>query len=263
MNEITGNWYNVLNTLNAALSYPLGSFSQQLGLPVVTAVILGLIGALSPCQLSTNAAAIAYVNRHTGSMPSVGRSYGLSLAYILGKSTTYTLLGALAWMLGRGLSVLLLPIVEAVRVWLGPALIVMGMALLGGLPWRRMVGARLSSRLEERIGERGGILAAYLLGAAFALAFCPTLFWLFFGLLAPLIIASTAGLLFPALFAIGTAIPILLLTPLIGTGHGRWQVGARRLRTSGRVVNLVAGIVFLLAGLNDTFLYLLPTVFKS
>ena len=84
MNEITGNWYNVLNTLNAALSYPLGSFSQQLGLPALTAVILGLIGALSPCQLSTNAAAIAYVNRQTGSMPSVGRSYGLSLAYILG-----------------------------------------------------------------------------------------------------------------------------------------------------------------------------------
>ena len=82
-------------------------------------------------------------------------------------------------------------------------------------------------------------------------------------MLAPLIIASGAGLLFPALFAIGTAIPILLLTPLIGAGRGRWQASARRLRASGRVVNLVAGIVFLLAGLNDTFLYLLPTVFRS
>jgi hypothetical protein len=31
------------------------------------------------------------------------------------------------------------------------------------------------------------------------------------------------GLLFPALFAIRTAIPVLLLTPLVGAQCGRWQ----------------------------------------
>jgi hypothetical protein len=77
------------------------------------------------------------------------------------------------------------------------------------------------------------------------------------------IIANPGGVLFPLLFATGTAVPLVLLTPLIGAGRGRWQVGARRLRTSGRVVNGVAGAVFLLAGLNDTFLYLLPTLLRS
>ena len=263
MQEIAANWYSFLNTLNAALSYPLGSFSDQLGLPAVTAIILGVIGALSPCQLSTNAAALAYVNRQTTGAPAIVKSYGLALGYILGKATTYTLLGALAWGLGQGLNALLLPVVQGVRQWLGPALILMGLALLGWLPWRRTVGARLSFWLEERVGERGGPLAAYLLGMAFALAFCPTLFWLFFGLLVPLILANSAGVLFPALFAAGTAVPILLLTPLIGAGRGRWQAGARRLRAGGQVVNAVAGVVFLLAGLNDTFLYLLPTVLRS
>ena len=263
MEQIASNWYSFLNTLNAALSYPLGNFSDQLGLPAVTAVILGLIGALSPCQLSTNAAALAYVNRQTGGAPSITRSYRLTLAYILGKATTYTLLGALAWALGQGLNALLLPIVQGVREWLGPALIIMALALFGWLPWRRTVGVRLSTWIEARVGERGGPLAASLLGMAFALAFCPTLFWLFFGLLVPLTLASTTGLLFPALFAAGTAVPILLLTPLIGAGRGRWQAGARRLRAGGRVVNVVAGVVFLLAGLNDTFLYLLPAVLRS
>ena len=263
MEQIASNWYSFLNTLNAALSYPLGSFSDRLGLPVVTALILGIIGALSPCQLSTNAAALADINRQTGGELSLSRSYGLALAYILGKATTYTLLGALAWALGQGLNALLLPVVQSVREWLGPALILIGLALLGWLPWRRTVGARLSFWLEGRIGERGGPLAAYLLGLAFALAFCPTLFWLFFGLLVPLILSNAAGVLFPALFAAGTAVPIVLLTPLIGAGRGRWQAGARRLRSGGRVVNVVAGVVFLLAGLNDTFLYLLPTVLWS
>src|SRR2546421_9801794 len=104
MEQITQAWYSFLNTLNAALSYPLGSFSDQLGLPAVTALILGLIGALSPCQLSTNAAALAYVNRRTDESRSLQPTYGLALAYILGKATTYTLLGALAWALGQGLN---------------------------------------------------------------------------------------------------------------------------------------------------------------
>ena len=263
MDQIALNWYNFLNTLNAAWSYPLGSFSDQLGLPALTAVILGVIGALSPCQLSTNAAAIAYVNRQTSGAPSIAKSYGLALAYILGKATTYTLLGALAWALGQGLNALLLPVVQGVRQWLGPALILMGLALLGWLPWRRTVGARLSFWLEQRIGERGGLLSGYLMGMAFALAFCPTLFWLFFGLLTPMILANSGGIIFPALFAAGTAVPILLLTPLIGAGRGRWQAGARRLRAGGRMVNVIAGMVFILAGLNDTFLYLLPTMLRS
>ena len=263
MEEIAQNWFSFLNTLSATLSYPLGNFSTQLGLPAVTAVILGLIGALSPCQLSTNAAALAYVNRQTGAALSLSRRYGLVLAYVLGKATTYILLGALAWALGQGLNALLIPVVQEIRQLLGPALILMGLVLLGWLPWRRTVGGHMSRWLEQRVGDRGGPLAAYVLGAAFALAFCPTLFWLFFGLLVPLILANPGGVLFPALFAAGTAVPLLLLTWLIGVGPRRWQTGARRLRAGGRVVNVVAGVVFLLAGLNDAFLYLVPAVLRS
>lgn len=261
MQELAAHWYSLLNTLNAALSYPLGSFSDRLGVPAITAIVLGIIGALSPCQLSTNAAALAYVNRQTTGAPSIITSYQLALNYILGKATMYTLLGGLAWMLGQGLNALLLPVVQSIRQWLGPALMLMGFTLLGWLPWRRTLGTRLSFWLEVQVGERGGPLAAYLIGAAFALAFCPTLFWLFFGLLVPLILANPAGIFFPMLFAAGTAAPILLLTPLIGAG--RWQAGARRLAVGGRAIHMVAGVVFLLAGLNDTFLYLLPAVLHS
>ena len=144
MEQIAASWYSFLNTLNAMLSYPLGNFSQQLGVPAVTAVVLGLIGALSPCQLSTNAAALAFVSRRTSGAPTTARTSGLALAYVLGKATSSTALGVFAWALGRGLNALLLPVVQDVRLILGPALILIGLALLGWLPWRRTVGARLS-----------------------------------------------------------------------------------------------------------------------
>lgn len=262
MEEIVQRWFGILNTLSAALSYPLGEFSTQLGLPAVTAVVLGLIGALSPCQLSTNAAALAYVNRQISVTLALRQRYGFALAYVLGKATIYTLLGLLAWTLGQGLNVFLIPVVQGVRQLLGPILILLGLALLGWLPWRRTVGARLSLWLEQWVGRRGGVLAAYLLGAAFALAFCPTLFWLFFGLLVPLTLSNASGIVFPLLFALGTAVPLLLLTALLGAGYGHRQASMRYLRAGGRVVNVVAG-VFVLAGVNDTFLYLLPAILRA
>lgn len=262
MEEMAQRWFSFLNTLSAILSYPLGEFSTQFGLPAVTAVILGLIGALSPCQLSTNAAALAYINRQTGEGPTIRRSYQFAIAYLFGKATIYTLLGALAWALGQGLNTLLIPVVQGTRQLLGPALVLMGLALLGWLPWHHSVGTRLSHRLEQRVGKHSGMLAASLLGVTFAVAFCPTLFWLFFGLLVPLVLANPGGLLFPVLFAAGTAVPLLLLTSLIGVGGGCWQAGARRLRAGGWAVNVVAGAVFLLDGLNDAFLYLLPAVLR-
>ena len=47
------------------------------------AVIWGVIATLSTCKVSTNAAAIAYVNRQTDGAPSIAKSYGLALAYIM------------------------------------------------------------------------------------------------------------------------------------------------------------------------------------
>ena len=56
-------------------------------------------------------------------------------------------------------------------------------------------------------------------------------FWLFFGLLVPLILANPGGVLFPMLFAVGTAVPLLVLTGLIGAGCG--QVGGAACARAG------------------------------
>ena len=54
-----------------------------------------------------------------------------------------------------------------------------------------------------------------LLGVIFALAFCPYSGVLYFGMLMPLTISSSEGLLLPLVFAIATGIPVIIFAWLI------------------------------------------------
>ena len=58
--------------------------------PVVTALLLGLLTALSPCPLATNIAAIGYIGKHIESRKGV---FEQGLLYTLGRTIAYTLLG--------------------------------------------------------------------------------------------------------------------------------------------------------------------------
>jgi cytochrome c-type biogenesis protein len=60
---------------------------------------------------------------------------------------------------------------------------------LGAFQPNVSLGQRLSRWLEARVSHEG-IQGAFSLGIAVSLAFCPTLFWLFFGLLMPLALSS-------------------------------------------------------------------------
>jgi cytochrome c-type biogenesis protein len=136
---------------------------------------------------------------------------------------------------------------------LGPLMVVLGLHLLGLVRLNFAVGQGLADRLEARAGAGAG--GAFLLGAAFSFAFCPTLFLLFFGLTIPLALASSVGVVYPAVFALGTTLPLLLLADLIATATkaaGAYVTAGRR---AGRWLQPAAGLVLLLAGLNDTFTY--------
>jgi hypothetical protein len=45
-------WYAWLSQLNAALSEPLTTWSERLNIPVLTALLLGLLGSTAPCAAS-------------------------------------------------------------------------------------------------------------------------------------------------------------------------------------------------------------------
>ncbi|MBI4505974.1 MAG: sulfite exporter TauE/SafE family protein [Chloroflexi bacterium] len=250
MRELAASWYALLSTLNATVAGSLSTLAQSLDVPLAGALLFGLIGTTAPCQLTTNASALAYIARRAGDRRAVACS---ALAYLLGKALVYTLLGVAVILAGQQLAQGSIPAIVVTRKALGPLMVVLGLHMPGLLPLRFTLGSGIAGWLETHAGS--GTVGAFLLGVAFSFAFCPTLFLLFFGLTIPLALRSPAGVVYPALFALGATLPLLALAGVlalrVGTTKG-YLAGARRL---GAWLRPAAAVVFVLAGLNDTFTY--------
>jgi sulfite exporter TauE/SafE len=105
----------------------LGGITGNLNIPVLSALLLGLITAISPCPLATNIAAIAYVSRKV-----TERRYAVitGTLYTLGRMFSYSILGVIIIVGGLevpGVASFLQDFGEQV---LGPLLIVVGVIML-------------------------------------------------------------------------------------------------------------------------------------
>lgn len=249
MSRLVVAWYGWLSGLTQGLVLGLQDLADSIALPAAAAVIFGLIGATSPCQLTTNLGALAYA----AGRPGRGRAFGLTLAYVAGKVTVYTLVGAAVVLAGLQLQAVSIPVVLIARKALGPLMIVVGLVLLGFWRPRFSGGQRLAARLRGRAGT--GVTGAYLLGLVFALAFCPTLFWLFFGLTIPLALKSAGGWSFAGLFAIGSSLPLLAVAVLATAGAGAIEGLVGSIGRLERPLRIAAAVVLVIAGLHDTLVY--------
>lgn len=174
--------------------------------PALTAFLLGLLTALSPCPLATNIAAIGFIGKDIEDRKRIFRN---GLLYTLGRILSYTLLGViLILVLKEGAS--MFGIQKTIGTWgellLGPLLLVIGLFMLLGdrinLPQFGFKGN------AEGLAKKGG-WGALLIGILFAMAFCPTSGVFYFGMLIPMSATATAGYLLPVIFAIATSIPVL------------------------------------------------------
>jgi cytochrome c biogenesis protein CcdA len=243
-------WYGWLSGLTQGTVLTLSAWADWVGLPLVTAAVFGLIGATSPCQLTTNLSALAWASARPGG----GRPLALALAYVAGKVSVYTLVGGAVILAGRELEAASIPVVLVARKALGPLMIVIGLGLLGLWRLRLGLGPTLALRLRERF-QAPAAGGAFLLGVAFSFAVCPTLFWLFFGLTVPLALRSAGGWAFPGLFALGSALPLLMITGLVAAGAGAVAQVAGGVRRLDRPLRIGAAVILLLAGVHDTLVY--------
>ena len=245
-------WYATLSQLYAALAEPFMGLVRTAALPHIAALVLGLLATFAPCQLTSNAAAIAWVARDVAEPR---RAALAASAYIAGKALVYTLFGAAVVLVGEGLQAAAVPVFVTARKALGPLMILVGLFFLGLLPWRAAFGAGLATRLKRRLPQ-GSVSGGFGLGAAFAFAFCPTLAVLFFTFLLPLTLATKGGFVLPGFFALGTVVPLALFTAallLAGEPLAKRYVGSSA--ALDKWIRRVAGVIFLLAGVNDTLLY--------
>jgi len=251
MRDLMLGWYSIMSTLYAAVQGPFVGLTSGGETTLLTALLLGILGAASPCQLSTNASSIAYLLRGVGRQ---GQPIGwATAAYIAGKVFMYSGIGLLAILMGQGLQAVAIPTVVVARKVLGPLMILIALAMFGIWRPRWGFGHGVSLRLRDRVGG-GGTLNAFLLGVAFSFAFCPTLALLFFGYVIPTTIKSATGPLHPAAFAVGTTLPLIVTAVVLAAGVDV-QALTRRVPAWEPWLRRGAGVIFLLAGINDTLLY--------
>lgn len=214
--------------------------------PAVTALLLGLLTAVSPCPLATNIAAMGYLAREVENRR---RIFINGLLYTLGRIIAYTALGAAAILLLRR-SGSTFALQQLLGGWAEP--LVGTLLLLAGL--FMLFGDRLRlpglgfTRGGERLKGRGGT-GALLLGALFALAFCPTSGVLYFGMLIPMAAAETGGYLLPALFALATGIPVVAAAWLLAFGAAGIGRFYNRMQSIRKWLNRVVALLFIATGI--------------
>jgi cytochrome c biogenesis protein CcdA len=248
-------WYLTFSQLTNSLVDSIYQLSNDVSIPILVALLLGLAGATAPCQISTNIGAIGYVARYS---KDGNTTINQALSFVGGKMAAYLIIGGTTIFLGTQMETVsenLIPVVEVIRKAMGPLFVISGLVMLGVFRFQRTIGENVKDKLLQYVPKRGA-WGAFLLGIVFSLAFCPTLFLLFFGMLVPLGIRSTGGIFFPAVFAIGTALPLLLLSYLMAIGSD--TIRKRFVKQAGkinRLVTKIVAVIFILLGLNDTFLY--------
>lgn len=223
-------------------------------MPIITAFLLGLMTAISPCPLATNIAAVGFIGKD---IESRNRIFVKGLLYTLGRILAYTLLGLALLILiksGESLFGVQKNIIKYGEILIGPLLAVIGLYMLLG-HWLHLPSFGFNGK-GERLAKKGG-WGALLLGLLFALAFCPTSAVFYFGMLIPLSAATTAGALLPVVFAIATALPVLVIAWILAFSTGSIGRFYGKISSIQKWLNLVVGILFTIIGIYYCYIMII------
>ena len=202
----------------------LTNLLQNSSVPLLSAFILGVMTAISPCPLATNISAIGFIGKDIENRNKV---FYNGLIYTLGRAFTYTGLAAVIF-LGADQLTLSGWFQQYGEKILGPLLMVIGLFMLGILN----INFPGMSRIAQRYQEKGvnTFWEVLFIGILFALAFCPYSGVLYFGMLIPMTLSSGSGLALPVVFAIATGIPVIVFAWLLAytlAGVGKLYNGLR------------------------------------
>lgn len=225
---------------------------NEIFIGIISALWFGILTSISPCPLATNIAAVSFLSKKINHPKLVLYS---GLAYTLGRMVTYSVLGALIIM-----SLVNVPFVanflqKYMNRILGIVLFVIGLFLLDIIKFN-IRSFSISHERQNKLAE-DGIRGSFILGAIFALSFCPIAAALFFGSLIPLALSNSFGIALPFFYGIGTAIPVFIFAIGISLGIKSFSHWLNKLAFMERYIRKITGIIFIIVGIYFIWNYII------
>lgn len=223
------------------------------------ALLVGVLGFLSPCVLPLVPGYLSYVAGLAGAGGQAHRQRRMVLGaalFVLGFTAVFVATGALFGTLGSTIAVHRL----ALERVFGAVTVVMGLVFLGRFSW-------LQREVKLHRLPQAGLLGAPLLGLTFGLAWTPCLtptFSAVYGLAATQGTAGRGALL-SACYCVGLGVPFLLVAMGLGWVSGALAVVRRHARLVsqlGGAVLIVMGVL-LLSGVWDHWMNVLRLDFAN
>jgi cytochrome c-type biogenesis protein len=201
------------------------------------ALIVGVVGFLSPCVLPLVPGYLAYVAGLNGAdgRPNPRRAVGGALLFVLGFTVVFVAGGILFGSLGGYIQEYNLTLQ---RIF-GAITIVMGLVFLGWIPFLQR-----EARIHAR--PQAGLIGAPVLGVTFGLAWTPCLTPTLTAVYSLAQQQSTAGrgAFLSFVYCLGLGVPFLL----VALGIGWFTRGLGFLRTHARLVGQVGGVLLIVFG---------------
>jgi cytochrome c-type biogenesis protein len=226
----------------------LTELAQNNEIPLLAALALGFLTAIAPCPLATNITATAFIAKTINSRKKVLLS---GLLYTLGRMFSYTFIGAIIYFGANTFQIAKLFQGNGEK-FIGFVLVILGFIMLDVIKLNFIKESDWIEKLSDKFKTKG-LLGAFLLGALFALAFCPYSGALFFGMLIPMTIKS--GLAMPILFSIGTGLPVILFAFVIAFSMEKLGIYFKAITKIEKIMRILAGFTFIVTGLYYINIY--------
>ncbi|MEI6577544.1 MAG: aromatic aminobenezylarsenical efflux permease ArsG family transporter [Bacteroidota bacterium] len=232
----------------------LQNLIDQSQFPIFTAFLLGLMTAISPCPLATNITAIGFISKDVVDKRLILLN---GIIYTLGRAFSYTSLGVILYLGANKFHIAKFFQSYGER-YIGPILVIIGIIMLDIIRVNLPHFRGLSDRVAEK-ERKNNWWSALLLGAVFALAFCPYSGVLYFGMLIPMTISNVSGLYLPFIFAIATGLPVIIIAWILAYSVSSLGSFYNHLRTFEKWFRRVVALFFILVGFYYIYIFYIKT----
>lgn len=215
--------------------------------PLWAVVLLAIVFGLDPCAMLTNIAAMGYLGKDISSKHVVFRN---SLFYSIGRTLAFGVLGIaliILLKLGGNIGVIQDFMGEYGEIILIPLLIITGLllCLADFIPFLSF--SISANKFSEKAKQ--GSWGAFLLGALLSVGFCPTNAIIFFGMMVPMGAASPVGYLYPIIFAVITALPVVILAWVLSFSLRNINKFYAKAKNIGKWARWIVGLFFIGVGI--------------